>query len=215
MNFLIFDIESTGLPREEKDPFHYPDYWPRIVQISWILAEEDTIRDQADYIILPEGFKIPKSSTEIHGISHERALAEGKPILEVLNRFSDVISQADIIVGHNIKFDRNVVTAEFARAKLNAPILGLPYHCTMLGTTEICKIPSKGNRKGYKWPTLEELHTHLFEDSFENSHNAYADVHACFKCYLELRRQGYFQEMRMKPEPKENKFKKKWGNPYY
>jgi len=215
MNFLIFDIESTGLPKEEKDPFHYPEYWPRMVQIAWVLTDGETVRVRENHYVKPEGFVIPQSAIEVHGITNEKAQSEGKPIMDVLSVFSESVALADVLVGHNVSFDRSIVTSEFARAKQNAPILKLPYHCTMKGSTEVCKLPPKGGRRGYKWPSLSELHHHLFESDFEDAHDALADVDACMRCYLELRKQGLFQELWMKPETKEMKWKKKRFNPYY
>lgn len=215
MNILILDTESTGLPVEEKDPFHYPEYWPRLVQLAWILSDDEQILEEHNFIIAPEGFSIPKSASEIHGITTERAKEEGKPLQEVLNIFSQALGKAEVIVGHNIGFDRSVLTAEFARAKQNAPILGLPYHCTMKSTTDLCKLPTKVRGRGFKWPSLTELHTHLFNEPFDEVHNALEDVRACSRCYFELKRQGLFQELRSKPDVKERKFKKRFGNPRY
>lgn len=215
MKILVFDTESTGLPIEEKDPFHYPEYWPRLVQLAWVLYDDDTLLEEHSYIIAPEGFTIPKSAVEIHGITNERAKEEGRPLPEVLTKFSDVLGQAEVIVGHNVSFDRSVITAEFARAKQNAPILGLPFHCTMKTTTDICKIPAKVRGREFKWPTLTELHTHLFTEPFEDTHDALADVRACARCYLELKKQGLFTELRSKPDAKEHKFKRRFGNPRY
>ena len=213
MKVLIFDTESTGLPVEEKDPFHYPEYWPRLVQLAWILADDEQILQEEGYLIAPEGFTIPRSATEIHGITNERAQEEGRPLQEILSLFSQALEQAEVIVGHNVSFDRSMVTAEFARLKQNAPILGLPSHCTMKTTVEICKIPSKG--RGYKWPKLMELYEHLFNESFEDAHDALADVRACSRCYFELKRQGLFQELRTKSDPKEMKYRRRFGNPRY
>jgi len=215
MKYLIFDTESTGLPREEKDPFHYPEYWPRMVQLAWILTDGETIITEENYLIYPDGFVIPSSFMEIHGITNERAREEGKPVLEVLSVFSESIKQADVLVGHNVSFDRSIVTSEYSRAKLNAPILKLPYHCTMKTSTEVCKLPAKGGRRGYKWPSLSELHQFLFEEPFEHAHDASADVRACMRCYLELKNRGLFQELWTKPDPKEMKWKKRRNNPYY
>ncbi|HOJ95656.1 MAG TPA: hypothetical protein PK024_02280 [Methanospirillum sp.] len=51
MNYLIIDTETTGLPKEEKDPFHYPEYWPRLVQLAWILTDGDSILKQVNCIV--------------------------------------------------------------------------------------------------------------------------------------------------------------------
>jgi len=53
----------------------------------------------------------------------------------------------------------------------------------------LCKLPSKSGR-GYKWPTLNELHLQLFQEEFTDSHNVDVDVEACARCYFELRKRG-------------------------
>jgi DNA polymerase III epsilon subunit-like protein len=214
MKVLIFDTVTTGQPVEEKDPFHYPEYWPRLVQLAWILSDDEQIIEEQNFIICPDGFTIPKSASDIHGITTDRAKEEGKPLQEVFALFSEAITQAEVIVGHNVSFDRSVVTSEFARAKQNAPILGLPFHCTMKASSDICQIPSK-TKRGYKLPSLDELYTHLFQEPFEESHDAQKNARACSRCYFELKRQGLFQELRTKPDVKEGRFKRKFGNPRY
>lgn len=59
--------------------------------------------------------------------------------------------------------------------------------CTMNESTDLCKIPGP---YGYKWPKLEELHKHLFGKTFDNAHDALADVRATARCLFELRRRG-------------------------
>jgi len=63
--------------------------------------------------------------------------------------------------------------------------------CTMKSKkiVECCRIPKQAGW-GYKWPTLTELHSHLFETGFAGSHDAHADVEACARCFFELRKRG-------------------------
>ncbi len=55
----------------------------------------------------------------------------------------------------------------------------------MQATTNYCRLPGP---YGYKWPTLQELHMKLFQESFEDAHHALVDVRACARCYFELKR---------------------------
>jgi DNA polymerase III epsilon subunit-like protein len=59
--------------------------------------------------------------------------------------------------------------------------------CTMQAATDYCRLPGQ---YGYKWPSLQELHTKLFGQPFEGAHNALVDVRACARCYFELKRLG-------------------------
>jgi hypothetical protein len=47
--------------------------------------------------------------------------------------------------------------------------------CTKQLSTEYCNLPGKYAGKP-KWPTLQELHTHLFGKGFDGAHDALADV---------------------------------------
>ena len=118
MKILFFDTETTGLPLDFDEPYTNVKNWPRLVQLSWILEDTETKEvTEHDFIIKPEGFIIPFAATKIHHISHGRAERNGKPIQSVLSKFELDILKADLLVGHNIEFDLNIVGAEFYRLK--------------------------------------------------------------------------------------------------
>ena len=81
--YLIFDTETTGLPQNYKAPLTDFDNWPRLVQIAWQLHEPNgKLVAAKNLIVKPEGFTIPYNSAQIHGITTERALAEGHDLKE-------------------------------------------------------------------------------------------------------------------------------------
>jgi hypothetical protein len=45
--YLFFDTETSGLPRTHKAPVSDLDNWPRIVQIAWLLIDEQGRQHQA------------------------------------------------------------------------------------------------------------------------------------------------------------------------
>lgn len=187
--YLVFDTETTGLPRNWKAPVTDVNNWPRMVQIAWILYDNDGNELEADsYIIKPVGFEIPYEAQRVHGISTVRALQEGEDLGFVLQRFTDAMDRAEYLVAHNINFDEMIVGAEFIRANVIFNNMNnMKKLCTMVLSTDYCKIP--GNY-GYKWPNLTELYFALFKIKFEEAHNAEADVRACAKCFFELKRLG-------------------------
>ena len=192
---LFFDVETTGLPTRYQA--HYSDLsvWPRIVSISWALFRgPDSKIKHRHMIIRPDGFVIPEESTRIHGITNKQALSEGESLRTVLSKLlRDIeLQQPDLVVSHNIDFDRPILLAEFLRAHLDDSFAELPTFCTMVNTTELCCIPRSTG--GYKWPSLDELHRHLFGTGVRNAHSASADVLSCAKCYFELQRMGLTDE---------------------
>ncbi|MDC1361891.1 3'-5' exonuclease, partial [Crocinitomicaceae bacterium] len=101
--YLIFDTETTGLPRNFKAPISDVENWPRVIQLAWQLHDEEgKLVEHQDFLIEPEGFNIPYGSESIHGISTELAIQKGHKLLEVIDAFSVAVKKADFIVGHNV-----------------------------------------------------------------------------------------------------------------
>lgn len=164
------------------------DNWPRVVQIAWQVYDEgETLLAARDAIIKPEGYVIPQEASRVHGITQERALAEGVPLMEILPVFDAAVNGTDILVAHNMRFDSSVMGAEFVRAEMVTELFAKRQVCTMESSTEYCQLPG---RYGYKWPTLAELYYTLFHASFMDEHNAAADVSACARCFFELKNLG-------------------------
>ena len=187
--YLIFDTETTGLPKRWDAPLADSDNWPRCVQIAWQFHNIDgSCKSHEDYLIKPEDFDIPFDSENIHGISTELAKKDGEIIEIVLNKFLSILRKTKFICGHNVSFDINIIGAEFLRLGLENPFDDIPVidTCTEQ-TASLCKIP--GGRGGkFKYPTLVELNKFLFSENFDEAHNATADVEATARCFFELLR---------------------------
>lgn len=188
VTYLFFDTETTGLPRRRDAPVTDLSNWPRLVQLGYLLTDtQGSPIARGDFIIRPEGFTIPVSSTQIHGITNDRALREGHPLKSVMNHFHVLVNKAAYLVAHNMAFDEKIIGAEFLRNGLTNPIPGKARICTMQRTINFCAIPGP---YGYKWPSLQDLHRKLFGTSFTGAHNAATDIQMTCKCFWELRRRG-------------------------
>ncbi|MHC5308615.1 DNA polymerase III subunit alpha [Myroides sp. LJL116] len=191
--YLIFDTETTGLPKSWSAPITDTDNWPRCVQIAWQLHDEmGNLVEHQDYLIKPEGYDIPYDAERIHGISTDLALEQGVELKQVLDKFNIALSKAKFIVGQNLGFDVNIMGCEFHRLQTPSNMANMPVLDTCTETTaELLKLP--GGRGGrFKLPTLTELHQYLFGVAFGEAHNATADVEATTRCFLELLRKGVF-----------------------
>ncbi|MBI6121140.1 DNA polymerase III subunit alpha [Salegentibacter maritimus] len=188
--YLIFDTETTGLPKRWDAPLTDSDNWPRCIQIAWQLHDDmGRLVESQDYLVKPEGFNIPYDAEKVHGISTELAAEEGISLSEMLEKFQEALSKTKFVVGQNVGFDINIMGAEFHRETMENNLQELPVldTCTEV-TAQMCKIP--GGRGGkFKLPTLTELHEYLFGEPFGEAHNATADVEATTRCFLELVRQ--------------------------
>ena len=200
--FLIFDTETTGLPKRWNAPISDVDNWPRCVQLAWQLHDNkgDLISNHS-YLIKAEGFDIPYEAEKIHGISTDLANEIGKNIDDVLELFINDYKTAGFLVGHNLKFDINIVGAELYRKGYEIDISKKDVldTCSEL-TAEVCKLP--GGRGGkFKYPTLLEIYSILFKDKFMEAHNASADVEATSRVFFELVRKGVFDQKVFKGYP--------------
>ncbi len=192
--YLIFDTETTGLPKNWNAPISDTDNWPRCIQLAWQLHDKmGNLIEHQDFLIIPEGFNIPYDAEQIHGISTQLAQEKGTPLEEVLVQFNEALSKTNFVVGQNVSFDLNVLGCEFYRKEISTKLNDLPIldTCTER-TAELCQI--SGGRGGkYKLPTLTELYEFLFKVAFKDAHNATADVEATARCFFELIRNRAFR----------------------
>jgi len=184
--FLIFDTETTGLPKNYNAPVSDSENWPRMVQLAWQLHDVDgKLITNKNYIVKPDGYDIPIGVSNIHGITTERALRDGHDLSFVLNEFLIDLGKTNYNVGHNIDFDVKVVGAEFFRLNIENNIETTAVIDTMKSSVDYCAIPGgKGGR--FKYPSLTDLHTKLFGKAFADAHDAAYDVDATARCFFGL-----------------------------
>ena len=191
---LVYDTETTGLPRDWNAPLTDGENWPRLVQLAWQLHSPDgKLVSRGNRIVRPDGFTIPFNAAKVHGITTERAEAEGVDLDSALEEFGRDLDQAEYVMGHNISFDVSIMGAEWIRRGASAErITGKPSIDSKDEATEFCAIP--GGRGGrFKWPTLTELHQKLFGEGFGDAHDAAYDVDATAKCFFALVQHGIIQ----------------------
>ena len=192
MKILVFDTETTGLIPKGIALTNVISQ-PYIVQLSYILFDTDenkVLVDQNVIISLPKNIRVSKESTKIHGITQRTIQQQGISILPVLQHFHSVCQECDLLVAHNIEFDKKMIIIEGLRNDWHVAIPTAIF-CTMKNTIDLCKIIRK-NYKGepyYKYPRLCELHQFLFGKLPTNLHNAYIDILICLRCFYKL----YFQ----------------------
>lgn len=187
---LFIDVETNGLPINRNGKIEDLGNWPYIVQVAWLLySEAGVLLDRRSYIIKPENFNISEESFRIHGISTERAVSEGMSCNKVFEELNDALGVADIVVGHNLEFDSNIIQAELLRNQLENRLQSKQHFCTMVNGKEYCNLNSS---QGIKFPTLQELYFKTFERFYENSHDALVDVLATAECFWKLKEQSIF-----------------------
>ncbi len=188
MKYLFFDTETTGLPLNYRASYMESSNWPRIVQLSWIIANDSgEIEKEIDHIIKVD-FNIPPEASRIHGITNKVSEEKGFPITDVLTSFLSDLENAKKLICHNVDFDLTIVKSELYRNNLEHDI-NKPTFCTMKNATDFCQLPGS---RGYKWPKLEELYSICFNTKLKNAHNALEDVRATHKIFYHLKNEMIF-----------------------
>lgn len=177
MKLLIFDTETTGLPKSRKPSKEGPNNWPHIVSISWVILDSDTntIEKERYYVIQPRSWTIPEESIRIHGITQQKAETEGESLSKVLGEFLG--ETYDMIVAHNMEFDYNVIDnairwdLDMAFTEIKKPKI-----CTMELSRDLCKLRNLFGKP--KSPKLKELYEHAFGSPPNESelHNSLYDT---------------------------------------
>lgn len=193
---LFIDTETTGLPLNDNLPYTDLKNWPYLVQVALIIEDDNYgILAKRNIILKPDGYTIPESATKIHGISNERAVKNGEDRDKVISFLDLALYKSDIIIGHNVSFDLNVIKSEIIRIKgIENALFEKKKHIvidTMKMGRNICKTPNLSfHTRLNKYPKLDELYYKLFNKHFNNQHDAMADVQAAYDCYYELKRKS-------------------------
>lgn len=184
--------------------------YPSIIQLAYILYDTDNPSNSKifnKYIDIPESINISSESQKIHGISKEKIglmdLFKKASIEDSLNEFMDDFNEADIVVGHNVDFDRRMIIAELLRLskEKNMPHIkeimkDENFECTQEITTPICNLKvklqyvdpeTKIPKYIYKIKStkLIEAYEHYFgyKPAGEHMHDAIIDVVVCLRVY--------------------------------
>jgi DNA polymerase-3 subunit epsilon len=159
MKLLIFDTETTGLPKSRTAAIEKPDNWPHIVSVSWVILHDNKIIKQREYIVKPENWVIPDDSIKIHGITNELASANGVSLQSAMSEFMG--EQCDMMVAHNMDFDYNVIVNAIKwDLEFDFNGFNIPRKCTMQLSRNQCKL---SGRFGFKVPKLKELYEFIFK----------------------------------------------------
>lgn len=171
-NKLIFDIESNKYGEK------------KIVQIAYYVIDElDNVIDCDMYYVFNEGVY----SDYYKKIKYPTLKEFGVAPHYLFHKLQHVISQCDVLVGHNITtFDCKLLKKYFAKLNLNIDLDEKICYDTMKKSRYITNLKNK--KGGSKCATLAEL-SQFFElenNSDENYHDALYDVHITYLCYVNL-----------------------------
>ena len=208
MKVLVFDVETTGLLPKNADSL---DDCPHIVQLSFAVYDIDsrtTIHSYDSYIKVADNVEMSEVAEQITGINKKILKKKGKDITIAIKSLHSAYNYCDVVVAHNINFDKKMVLIEMKRNeeqlkqicpevfRLFDPEYEKAKHihsyCTMMNGVNICNIevPCKDATKKprKKWPKLVELYDNLFPgENIQGLHNSMVDVLVCLKCYIKMK----------------------------
>jgi DNA polymerase III epsilon subunit-like protein len=210
MRVLVFDTETTGLPKSKIMNPDTLNLWPHIVQFSYVIYDtilNDIVHSSDSIVKLKDGITIPEDSIKIHGVTNEISQKNGTNIEVILNEFFSHLRNIDLLVGHNISFDINMIKVELLRfiyeTKYNIledDVKTYKYNlhfltnyknicCTLQDSIDLCNIKAidKFGKEYIKFPKLLELHQKLFESTPNNLHNSFNDILVTLRCFMKLK----------------------------
>ena len=162
-DFIYLSAFKTGLlPLGAKWDVDFAEF-PNIVQLAWAVNEKER-----SYIIKPDGWEIPEASTEVHGITAERANAEGVTFADIIDEFLEDCEKAEDALFKGKRIDTMMKTIKFVGAIF-------------------------ANGRPGKFPTLEELYNKCFPGETFPAHDALEDVKACKRCIPVLVENGIIE----------------------
>jgi len=175
MSYLIFDTETTDLPKKflkATDPKQ-----AHICQLAALHVDDKFVEISSfSVLIKPRGWTIQSGAQAAHGITQEQCEKDGIEINEAMFMFHDAFNKTNRHVAYNAEFDRQLIDIETLVCNLN-PLNWGSLICPMKPLTNICKLPNRW-KNGYKWPKLQEAYQFCFKKSFDKAHDAMADVRA-------------------------------------
>jgi len=186
VKIFVYDTETTWFINKKETNL---DLQPNIIQFAWILGElknwEFKEIKRINQIINPKK-PIPFASSQVHHL-YDIDVKDAPHIEDVIDEILTYINEPDIIVGHNIEYDEDMVKLELRRLDMEYRYQPKQVICTMNESTNFCKLPKKmASSPWYKRPKLWELHKKLFWEYFIWAHDAMTDVEATLRSFLEL-----------------------------
>lgn len=159
-NILIFDVETTGTDKQRD----------QVIELCAQFglgdeAKSTTWRIRPDVAIHP-------GAQKVHGISMED-LREAPTFAEVADELRGLFANVQMLVGYNIRFDIDMVQAEFQRLRQEPLDLSNTYIVDPFRLWQRCEPRS-----------LMDAHKRFVGGEFEAAHSASADVSATGRVLL-------------------------------
>lgn len=144
MKYIVFDTETTGLPKDYKASAKDVDNWPRIIQLAWVIYdEEENILKERKELIKPNGWIVPKEKFWIeHGYSTEDCEVKGVVLGPLVQELIEDMNGCDLLISHNMQYDSKVLGAEMYRMQMDTASR-IKKFCTKEAGTDFCELTQR------------------------------------------------------------------------
>jgi len=162
---ILADTESTGLHEITAAPL---ERQPRIIEIALRKIDDKTLKLKEDFqTLINPGIPIPAKNVEITGITDEM-VKDAKRFAAWFNTLVDFFLGEQILVGHNLPYDVQIMLWELTRIDKITKFPWPPVHyCTVELTQDLSG----------KYFNLNDLYVHYYGHPPEHkAHRAMADV---------------------------------------
>jgi DNA polymerase-3 subunit epsilon len=206
LTILLLDTETNGLPKNRFAPPSDYDAYPAILQLSWAIytiegSRLTSVKSRDIGVRLESGIPWDAGAAKIHGLTELEA-RQGTSANDALTELAAALRAVDVVVAHNMAFDKPVIRAAGYRTGLRQlwPT-NIKELCTMKATKDLVQIPATAAQAKYadlgpyKSPKLNELYAwlygHVYDISGATLHNAKSDTHCLAQCIAGLLRKGH------------------------
>lgn len=139
MKICVFDTETTGFPVRDGTL----DQQPYIVQFAAIVGELDENKNYKELerhnILIKPRIPIPFGASQVHGI-YDKDVADKPYIEDEIEKIIKILNSADVVSGHNISYDEEVLGYELERLGRSGEYTPSQVICTMRSSTDHCKL---------------------------------------------------------------------------
>ena len=186
LSYLVIDTETSGLFKfRDADgkpvPADAPGQ-PRLASVAFIMVDPGmTVISEREFLIKPDGWSLDAGAAAVNGLTMERLEAEGVPVGDVLDLYTNAISDERVVVAFNAQFDTKMMRGELRRAARPDLFDQTKNICTMRACDGIVIKPDGGRG----WPKLAHACAH-FNIQQQDQHTALGDARACLEVFKHL-----------------------------
>jgi DNA polymerase-3 subunit epsilon len=147
---LGFDLETTGV-----------DVWTdRVVQAALVRIDAGKRPTTATWLVNP-GIEIPEAASDVHGITTERAQAEGgdpgQMLFELVGQLALAMGRGRPVVGMNLSYDLSLLEAECARHGVDGLVARLGHPAKVAPVVDVLVLDKFADRYRRGGRKLEDL----------------------------------------------------------